>query len=84
MSAIEKFIKKYKLANDSKNKDFRITVEEAFDIISEISSLKSSETSLVEIKTNLKNLENALKTQINKTQSNPNGDIDGGGFKNSN
>ena len=77
-AAIDNFIKKYRLAMSSKAKDFRITVEEAGELVACIALINTNQG-------DLKNLEKKLDllikqaTTVQQTPM-PSGHMDGGTF----
>ncbi len=78
-SAIENFIKKVRLAETTKSKDIRITIEEARDLVASIALVNSNDSGVNELHKKFDRLLKKLdevQTQPNKTPH-----IDGGGFK---
>jgi predicted DNA-binding transcriptional regulator YafY len=77
--AIENFIKKYRLAQNTKSKDFRLTIEEAGDLIAGIALLNNQSELLKEL---LEKTEEILKESKKVKVEVPRSDgIDGGSFK---
>jgi len=78
-SVIESFINKFKLAQSSKSKDIRITVEEAGDLINAIASINSDRSEIERLSKKIDALSSHVKN-IPLVAPN-NGGVDGGGFK---
>lgn len=78
-AAIEAFIQKYRLATSSKAKDFRITVEEAGELVACIATINANQNNIQSIEKKL----DALIKQISTVQQTPTqvGPLDGGTFR---
>lgn len=78
-AAIENFIKKYRLALNSKAKDIRITTEEAGDLIASIALIKSDREGIEQLEKALNYLAEQIRVSSTPTSD---GVMDGGTFKN--
>ena len=74
---IEEFIKKYRLAQTSKSKDIRITVEEAGELVAWIAMINSNQNKLDVIEKKL----NLIIELQNKPKEDDEPILSGGGFK---
>lgn len=75
---IEEFIKKYRLAQTSKSKDFRITIEEAGDLVAWIAMINSNQSKMDNMTKKLDLIAELLK-KLPEPESAP--IMNGGGFK---
>ena len=78
-ATIENFIKKVRLAETTKSKDIRITIEEARDLVSSIALVGANDTGISELHKKFDRLIRRLDES--QQQSNKPPHIDGGGFK---
>lgn len=77
-AAIENFIKKVRLAQTTKSKDIRITIEEAIDLVASIALINTNNDVIADIS---KQMKSVLKKLNDNTTSNISPHVDGGGFK---
>ena len=78
-SAIDFFIKKVKLAQNSNAKDLRLTLEEAQDLVCAIATINSNQELIQDLNKKLDDIYKKVSMNITQTSG-----INGGGFKNEN
>ena len=77
-AAIENFIKKVRLAQTTKSKDFRLSLEEAIELVNSIALINNQEEHLKGLETKIDGLIRLLKAKpIQEPQT---GGINGGEF----
>ena len=78
-SAIDFFIKKVKLAQNSNAKDLRLTLEEAQDLVCAIATINSNQELIQDLNKKLDDIYKKVSMNITQTSG-----INGGVFKNEN
>lgn len=76
-TAIDNLIKKYRLALSSKAKDFRLTTEEAGELVACIALINTNQNNIQGIEIKIDTLIKQINAQQNQATSGP---LDGGKF----